>query len=379
MNLLFRYLVFSDIHLFHGRTKTHEIIEHLDAFFSNYDGSVWSNLDLIIIAGDLFDQPIDLGTYEVNEACTWLTRLMYFCNHFKIALRIMEGTPSHDAKQSRISEILFKRFPDLDYKYINDITIDKIVSKSNVTIHTLFVPDKIRDNERIVFDDVQDLMREKCLDMVDVTVTHGMYQHLCSYAINTDHLHQEDDYLSITKHFVSNGHVHTFNVHSRIITEGSFDRLAHGEEEAKGAVYFEIYLDNPSLDKFLFVENKLAKKYKAVTLKSMDRDKSLALVHKVFDPLPIGSYAEIRAKKDHPLVLGFTELKKLYPHLNVTKKVIDTSKPSNTPTTVAPTTEFIPLPINKTNIVDMIMGELKQSDYPIDELLDVRAELESLI
>jgi tyrosyl-tRNA synthetase len=78
-------------------------------------------------------------------------------------------------------------------------------------------------------------MREKCLDMVDVTITHGMYQHLCSYAINTDHLHQEDDYLSITKHFVSNGHVHTFNVHSRIITEGSFDRLAHGEEEAKKA------------------------------------------------------------------------------------------------------------------------------------------------
>ncbi len=379
MSKLFRYLVISDIHLFHGRTKTHEIIEHLDVFFGNYDGSVWSTLDLIIIAGDLFDQPIDLGTHEVNEACTWLTRLMYFCNHFGIALRIMEGTPSHDSKQSRISEILFKRFPDLDYKYISDITIDKIVSKTNVVIHTLFVPDKIRDNERIAFRDVQELMTEKCLDMVDISVTHGMYYHLCDYAINTDHLHFVDDYESITKHFVSNGHVHTFNVHGRIITEGSFDRLAHGEEEAKGGVYFEIHQDNPSLDKYLFVENKLAKQYRAVTLKSNDRDKSLAAVSKVFDSLPMGAYAEIRAKKDHPLILGFSEIKKLYPQLNVTKKIIDTNKPAATKATELTTTEYVPLPINKSNIVDMIMGELKHSDYPVDELLDVRSELESIL
>jgi CRISPR/Cas system-associated protein endoribonuclease Cas2 len=379
MNKPFTYLVLSDIHLFHGRTKTHEIIQNLDTFFHHYDGSVWNGLDLIIIAGDLFDQPIDLGTHEVNEACTWLIRLMYFCNQFKIALRIMEGTPSHDARQSRITEILNKRFPDLDYKYINDISIDRIVSKSNLIIDTLYVPDKIRDNERLVFEDVKELMREKCLDQVHISVTHGMYGHLCSYSINTDHLHLEDDYLNITKHFVSNGHVHTFCVYDRIITEGSFDRLAQGEEEAKGAVYFEIYLDNPSSDKFVFVENKHAKIYKALTLKSMDIDKSLAQVHRVFDTLPIGSYAEIRAKKDHPLILGFSEIKQSYPQLNVTKKIIDTSKLIKESKTVTPITEFKSLPINKDNIVELIMGGLQQSKYPVDELLDVKAELESLI
>lgn len=369
------YLVFSDVHLFHNRTKTHEIITHLNFFFEDFIGTKWVNLDFIIIAGDLFDQAIDLGATEVNLASFWLIKLMHFCAKHNISLYVMEGTPSHDSKQSRITELLEKGIPNLEFQYIKDITILRL---QKLKLNILFVPDRIRSNERIVFEEVKDLMRNHNLSQVDITITHGMYRHLCDYAVNDDHLHYEKDYLDITKHFVSNGHVHTFTVYDRIITEGSFDRLAHGEENPKGAVHFHIYPDNPVLDRYEFVPNKHAKIYKAIKLRNNDIDKAFATIDQVTRNYPAGSYVELRIKRDHPFAYSFSEIKNKYPQFNLTKQLIEDTDKKSKEMVKLEKTSFKPIQITKSNITELILSTIDEN-YPLAELLDFKSELESLI
>jgi DNA repair exonuclease SbcCD nuclease subunit len=57
-----KYLVLSDIHLGSKNNTTAEIINNLDIFFKNYtqDGE-FSELDIIFIAGDLFDRLLDMN------------------------------------------------------------------------------------------------------------------------------------------------------------------------------------------------------------------------------------------------------------------------------------------------------------------------------
>lgn len=351
-----KYLVLSDIHLGHRKTPAGEMIEHLDVFFHHYQPiSPYVDLDIIFIAGDLFDQLLDFADREVCVISLWLSRLVTFCSIYDIKLRILFGTPSHDWHQSRIVEtIVSMTGKTIDYRYVDTLYIEKM---EDFDLTILYIPDEWTPSTDLTFSQVQQLLREEGLIEVDIAIMHGVFGHQLKGVPGHIQKHNEANYLPIVKYFVSIGHIHTFSVYDRIIAQGSFDRISHGEEEPKGAVLIQINRDGES--RYDFIENKQAKVYKTIEFKSYDMDKCIAKLEKTLAKLPFDSYVRIKAAKDHPLYSGLDSVKLRYLDFNFSRTTIDKVDQSyqlmNQEEVIV---DYVPLSINSNNIVPLLFEQI---------------------
>lgn len=370
-----RYGVFGDVHLMHHNTPTDSIIDNFKVVFNNYKTGPLSSIDMLFMAGDLFDQVRDAEDPDFLLACMWINRLMAYCSEYKIKLRFLKGTPSHDGNQVKISRALADNFHDLDFSYIEDISIEYV---PDLNIRILYIPDECRDNNRLIYEDVQQLMMEKGLATVDVAIMHGMFSYQANYQGMDSRMHYEKDYLKIVKHFINIAHVHTHSVYERILAQGSFSRLSHGEEEEKGMMVMTIDTDNKDNDYFEFIPNKDAQKYVTVKLINSDPDKSWNKLSKAVHALKPFSYVRVQLREDHPFYSGFNEVKAKYTHLHFKKQKLD--KDGKPPVHASPVSDdlvFIPLQITNENIVDLIMEQMS-NQANVHDLLVLRSELETL-
>ena len=248
------YLVLSDIHLGHRRNKTEFIIHNLREYFKDYHTQI-KKCRIIFIAGDIFDTLLTTHGDDYLKATEWITELILYCQHNKIKLRILEGTPSHDWRQAKlISQIIDKLNIDINYKYISTLYIENMVDEG---INILYVLDEYKPKAIDTYKEVLDLMKDKGLSKVDIAIMHGQFKYQIPM-VELESSHDEDSYLNIVKYFINIGHIHTPSIYSgRILAQGSFDRLAHNEEEDKGGMLCTIYKDGSY--KFLFLKNTRSK------------------------------------------------------------------------------------------------------------------------
>ena len=123
-------LTLNDIHLGHNKNKTENIISNLNAFFKLYHKKI-SKVDIISINGDIWDKLLISYSHDHSLIVAWLTQLVSYCAIYKIKLRILEGTPSHDWSQTKfLTEVVNNLKGELDYKYINTLYIEKPKEKS---------------------------------------------------------------------------------------------------------------------------------------------------------------------------------------------------------------------------------------------------------
>ena len=285
----------SDIHLGHPRVKTVDIIARLDAAFPS--NTATAELDIIFIAGDLFDQVLNLPEGQVTDIHMWMYRLLATCKKRNIKLRVMEGTPSHDRGQS----VLFETVNTLsgigaDCKYINTVTVEHI---EDLNIQVLYVPDEWRHDPDDTWVDVQEALRIAGVEKVDYGIMHGVFEHQLPRHLKLPS-HMSSRYLSIVRKYISIGHHHTMTVMDRVLAQGSFDRLKHGEEEAKG--YFRITsrsrTDNKQ-DTVVFVENKDATTFKTINLVGLDEEAVTSRLNEVVQLRPF-SFIRIIIEKFSP-------------------------------------------------------------------------------
>ena len=350
-----KYIVLSDIHLAHSRNPTKDVIHNLNMYFGEYlPTSQFVDLDIIFIAGDLFDTLIDLSTVEHHEIQIWLFRLMKFCVKYDIALRILEGTPSHDWKQSRTAETVAKvsNLP-IDFKYIATLEIEHF---DKYGVDVLYIPDELNTSAGTTLTQVKALMSEKGLISVDMAIMHGMFTFQLGHVPNNERVHLEAEYLSIVRYFISIGHIHTFGTYDRIIGQGSFDRNAHGEEEAKGGVL--ITLDPKEGNNFIFIENKGAKGFKTVTLRSTDLNKCYKQIDRAVSSMRSGDYVRIKAKKDHPLYNAFDELKLRFPMFIFSKLGEDIDDVKEKQNELDDSLGYTPLNITQENVIPLLMESI---------------------
>lgn len=371
-----RYLVLSDIHLGHPRNKTENIIDALDAFFENF--TIDFNLDLLFLAGDIFDNLLDFSSPESNLATIWAAGLMKYCGRLNIKLRVLKGTPSHDWDQSEIFNTLAKaaKFP-VDMKYVNSLSIEQI---DDLGISVLYVPDEWRSDPNVTYTEVEALLAQDNLKKVDIAIMHGNFGYQLPVQAAKAPRHDEEKYLSIVKYFISIGHIHTSTVYSRILAQGSFDRLAHGEEEPKGGMLCTIHNDGHG--EYFFIENKKAKIFKTINIKFNDVDAAIQQIERHTAKLPSDSYVRIRAKKDHPLIIGIDEVKKRFPLFHITK--ITTEEEDINQFTlvedVKDTSDYVPITITKDNIVALLMEEIKSKyEFSTNQLLIAERNLEEVM
>lgn len=269
----------SDIHLGHLRNKTSDIIKHLELYITD-NIELIKELDLFIIAGDLFDKLLTTKSIEYSMILRFMSKVFILCKTYNIKLRVLEGTPSHDYKQLKpFVEVITEVTKGVDFKYIDYLDIEWI---EDLGINVLYIPDEWKHNAKDTFKEVQEKLKEKNIEEVDIAIMHGCFKYQIPLLKDMNFTHEEIDYLNIVKYYIFIGHIHTHSTYERILAPGSFDRLVHGEEELKGGIFATIY--NTGEMDYKFICNPYATPF--ITLNYNDVDLEVeTLVNKILKDL----------------------------------------------------------------------------------------------
>lgn len=345
--------VISDIHLGHKNTKTLSIIKNLeDLIFKDHSNK---DLDILFLAGDVFDGLLELNDEDITYIDFFIEALLRYCYKNEIALRILEGTPSHDWTQSirfiTIAQML--ELKDLDIKYIDNIHIE-INEKFNMSI--LYVPDEIQPTTDKTLKLVKQAIYDAGLDQVDIAIMHGQFEYQLPAGIKNIPRHSSEEYLKIVKKLIAIGHVHTHSYLDRIVAQGSFDRLKHGEEEPKGYIKAKIYKDSFTFD---FIENKNAQIYKTIEISDLSLEDTFRCLDEVTNTYP-NSFIRLKATYNHPIFANMGEVVAKYPGITFSRLIKD--KSANIDEQYSDleidTSEYTPITLTKDNIPDLLKPKL---------------------
>lgn len=306
-----KYLTLSDIHLGHSINKTEYIINNLKDYFRK-NSKEFKTLDLICLVGDIFDKLLINSSKDFIYAVEWLTELILFCKDNRILLRILEGTPSHDWKQAKvITSIIQKLNIEIDYKYIDTLYIEE---NHVLGLNILYIPDEYRHKASDTFKEVKKLFLEHKLTQVDIAFIHGQF-HYQLPMVQLESSHNMEDYLNLVKYYISVGHIHTPSVYERIIAQGSFDRLAHNEEEDKGGVL--ITLDKKKGIEFKFIKNENAMLFKTYRFETENLEEITKILDKDFKNNKKMVNVRIISNQEAFLNKNLKELKERYVGVNI--------------------------------------------------------------
>lgn len=311
-----RFLLISDVHLGHRKNKTIDITTNMKTIITENI----KQFDCLIFSGDLFDSLLDfpsVATVEVIEFFDWLLRMAI---RYEFVIRSVEGTPSHDWRQTKHLVTMNNLMGDkVDLKHVDKLWIEEN-EEHNLSI--LYIPDEWRIDTSDTLREVKELLSQHNLEKVNIIIMHGQFQYQLPEHIENIPRHNEYEYLKLVTDFIVIGHIHTHSsfritdtLNPEIIVPGSFDRLRHNEEEPKGCVLKE--LDKP----FKFIENRNAKIFKTIDVSNLDIESSNTLIRKEIKKYPTDSYIRVRFNSDHELNSNFSELKFEFNLYNLEKEI----------------------------------------------------------
>ena len=307
----------SDIHLGAKKNPARDIIDNLRKAFPCNERT--GELDIIFIGGDVFDTLLTFPNDDVADIKEWIGSLLFTCSKYNIALRVLEGTPSHDWQQSKHFITIAKLLKQpIDIAYVRELSIEYI---EHLGINVLYVPDECNPTAEKTLSQVRELMRAKGLHQVDIAIMHGAFSYQLPENVKCQK-HDPDAYLSLVKYLIFVGHIHTYSTYSRVIAQGSFDRCGHGEEEPKGHIEAKINLDTGNY-KIRFIENKGARIYKTIYCKNMSLEDTLSRVDKGVVGIVDGSCIRVVCDSDNPIAKDLASLIRKYPLLTWSVKVQD--------------------------------------------------------
>jgi UDP-2,3-diacylglucosamine pyrophosphatase LpxH len=344
----YRYAVISDVHLGHRKTPAAETISKLDYYLSD---SLFEQIDILVIAGDLYDSLLDLNQDETHDIDYWIFRMLLKAKKYNVMVWILEGTPLHDREQSK-RIITFNEGAELqtDARYFDKITIHY---EPKLDRHFLFVPDEATDSPAETLAEVRRQMKEHGLKQVDCGFMHGAFKYQLP-DMDSIPTHDEASYLEIVKYTISIGHVHEATSFDRIHAQGSFDRLGHGTELAKGFNVVTIYEDG-SHD-VTFVENKEAKIYKTILLQSSEVEDGLSEIDEAVKDAPEGSHMRLRAPEKHPLLGSMDVVMRRHPGFYWISKA---DKVDRAAKEASAQTRYVPIILNAQTLGKQVMDALQ--------------------
>lgn len=364
-----KILVFSDVHLYHDKTRTEHIVFGLLKQLP--DNESMRDVDLIVISGDLFDHSVFMPNKSIQVVITLVYHILKLCVKYDIVLRILEGTPSHDWRQSKLFiDINDNLRKPADVRHVVNLSIEHL---ERFGIDILYVPDEWGTGCSDTFLEVKQLLLDHNLTKVDFSIMHGCFNY--QFPVNLvgkPDVHDEASYLSITRHLIFIGHYHTPSVFERIYVPGSFDRLKHGEEEAKGHLVATVHNDG-SYD-VKFVENKNAMIYKTFDFAGYSVGEVADTLNRYFNDDVSERYIRILADKEDAIYGGVTDLKRSYPFANFSISLKTKEKDKM----VSEAKDIVrPNSLNNENIIELMQQRLAEK-YPL-EAADCISALRSLI
>jgi hypothetical protein len=304
--------------------------------------------------GDVFDTLLSVNDDDWVEIELWIGHFLRLCKRHDILLYVLEGTPSHDWRQSEqfvtINEIAGI---GANLKYVKDISVEY---EPALDIWVGFVPDESAPTTDQTLSQIHDLLRAKGLEQVDLMFMHGQFEYQLPPHVKAQK-HSSEAYLSITRSAVFIGHVHIHSSYKRIYAQGSFDRLSHGEEEPKGHLRAVIHSNGDT--EVTFVENEGARKFITIYCMHMSVEDSLLEIERRVKDLPDNSAVRLEANHDHPLFADMDALVRIYPQFTWSKNPKDADE-ADEPEFEDGGVEFVPITITRDNIVELLSERLSE-------------------
>lgn len=351
-------LSMSDLHLGHAHTRAPFMINNLNQVIK--DGPEFAKLDLLIIAGDIFDRMLNLPEDDVAPIKQWVKGVLYLCDKHNVVLRIIEGTPRHDRRQSQIfQQILDFCGYKVDFRYVDVLEIER---HEGLGLDILYIPDEWRHDCKDSEQEFKDLLKKMGLEKVDIAIMHGMFEYQLPEIArkrNEGSFFNSENFLKLVRHYIFIGHNHHFSQLDRIVAHGSFDRTGHGYESPKGCVRATLIGDDERYLKF--VENKGAKIYKSIEVSGMEEDEVNTLV-KQLAHYPEGSHFKFLGDpKDFALRMLRSirkDLRTMHLDSDVSKKnaVVDQGLPKSG--------GYIPMQFSRSNITGLILKRMAMKEVP---------------
>lgn len=308
----YRIAIISDVHLGHDRVRTKTVIATLERTFPD---ERLAHLDKIIVSGDLFDQRLPYDSEEAHLITRWMGKLLRKCRQYGVGLDILEGTPSHDNRQSRWFVALNEMLDlGVNLRYFDTLTITDLYPNGP---SVLFVPDEVNHDADKTWKQVLELMRQVGVDQVDFAVMHGMFTY--QEPIRTVVSHSEERYESIVKQRIYIGHHHTHTQLGKVRVPSSLERLRHNEEEDKGHIQVSL-VDGNVVDE-VFVINDRATWFKTVDVIGLAYPKVLEVIDEL--NAPDGSFLRLKLSRQCPAYKSYREIRHLYPNFTWSTKNVD--------------------------------------------------------
>ncbi len=368
-----RIVSVSDVHLGHRKNDTFEIVLALRKYI--LDPALLKETDIMIIAGDLFDRLLDLENEYLGEIQLFMVSVLHACEKHDVTLLVLEGTPSHDRRQSHMFDTLvLATNSKADYHYVT--TLD-ILYLEKYDAHILFVPDVWRPTAQETLDEFKDLLKSKGLTQVDLAIMHGQFEYQLPPHVKSVALHSAEEYHKLVKTHIFIGHDHTHSRYGIITSQGSFDRLVHGEEEPKGFVQAIIKNNEATI---WFIENKDARTYNTVDCTDISLQDTIEYLQEYVKSLRMDACVRIKAEKNHPIFSNMAELVKISATIDWSKKS-DDEKPTQSANLSGVSDldqEWTPIHIDSDNIVKTLLDRLKTKSVTPEQLTFIQSQLEEL-
>ena len=342
----------SDIHLAHPRTDTYHIIRNLRNAFP--DDEETAKLDIIFFAGDVFDRLMNLPQDEVDAIQSWIADLLRICSKNDIIVRVLEGTPSHDWRQSK-QFVNVNNTLDVpaDLKYVDTLSIETIEKLGGLSV--LYVPDEWNADASVTWKQVLELAAIHGMEKIDVACMHGSFDY--QLPIESAKNHNSQNYMDLIRYFIVIGHVHIRTERGgKILAQGSFDRLSHGEEDAKGHYRAKI---TPEGKKHWFVENTGARIYKTLDCRNLTVDQSLELLAEYSD-FPDKSNFRLKISRGGAVQHGLKDLRKAYPQFRINTQMDELKEQEKQVLVNDKVATIKPISITETNISHLVLERIKR-------------------
>ena len=354
-----KFAVASDIHLGHKTVSADFIIENLERAFP--DNAETAALDIIFLAGDVFDKLLNMANPAWPDVLLWASRFLKLCKKHNILLRVLEGTPSHDWRQSNIFPVMNKATDaGADLKYVKTLSIEHI-EQYGITV--LYVPDEWENDTEKTLAQVRELLKAQGLDKVDFAIMHGQFEFQLPPHVAAQK-HDSQAYLSLVRELICIGHVHEYSTFDRIIAQGSFDRLNHGTEIAKGHVRVSYTNGERSVT---FVENHGAKRFDTLDCMGLSLAETLTKINEHAATLPKGSHIRIEADKGSPIFSHMTILDGHHPFIRFSKLVRgEVGKKSAIAESFKD--DYVPMRIDSDNVVALLTERMQKRGLPPEVL-----------
>lgn len=323
-----RALNIHDAHLGNDLTKAKQVISSFKYIY--YKALQSGPIQLLNLPGDVFDKELSMPAMEVREIQLFIAWLLTECANRGTVLRILEGTPRHDRKQSQAFETMamLLKLDNLDMKYYNKIAIEK---HEGLGIDILYVPDEANPSNDTTWLQVNELMEQYGLTKVQVALMHGTMDYQTG-GIEGWEYHISDRYLSIVEDFIHLGHVHLSSCHSlptysgEITVSGSLERLKHGEEAPKGAYLTTIDRTHGNSKEFL--TNDKAVVFTTVDFRDMATEDAVKKLDELNETLVENSHIRYQCYRDESLATELMRLRSRFCNLKLTKQTF--KRDSNT-------------------------------------------------